>query len=410
LNWKGHLAQFLTFTVAPAAGLLAAWIGLRHPAVGRLGARAFRRVTAGLWLLTRVGTFLVVFPLMGYAGGYDLTEVWTPIARAVLTGADPTPFVDNLYGPLFPHVLALGLSAGAGRYAPAIDLPFLVADALSVLLLRIARRHLPEESARRVALFYLLCPVLWHGLVVRTQEEPLFVLFLLATFDLLDRRHLLSGCAVAALGTLFTKALFPLWVLPVLLAPGGGLRRCLGRVLLAGGLTVGGLLAAMAAGWDAAARLHPTLGVRGSSSWLLLFGESPSRQVFLAGLALTAIGCIAAAAAALTVRPGEGPADRAARGTVTVQAAFFLLSPFALPPHLVHALPFLAWQAVREGAGRRAATAGALLYAATLCLWQYPALRVNSEIWSGLPMMIALFLLWNAWSGARALRVRWSPT
>ncbi len=354
---------------------------------------------------------VVVFHLFRYSGGNDLLRVWLPIARAVLEGRDPAPFIDNLYGPLFPFALAGGLGAFGGGYPPGIDLVFVIADGASLwLLFRIALRRMSEPVARRLTLAILVSPLLWHGVIVRTQDEPLFVFFLLLTLDSLERGRETLAVSSAVLGTLFTKALFPLWVLPVLLAAGGGWRRLLLRIGSAGALTAAGMALYIAFGWDLQGRFHPTLDLRGSTTWFLFAGGGqPSSTAFRLGLVATALLCIAAGCAAVLRNAGEGPFRSASRGVVAVQAAFLVASPFSLPPHLVHGLPMLAWQAVDEGACEPRPPWRGIVLGLGFCLWQIPALWINSEFWSTIPLLIAGFALYWAWTGWIALARRASP-
>ena len=62
---KGELAQILTFAIAPALGAFAAWWAVRSRLADDASAPAFRRIVLAAWALSRVGTFLVVFPLFG---------------------------------------------------------------------------------------------------------------------------------------------------------------------------------------------------------------------------------------------------------------------------------------------------------------------------------------------------------
>lgn len=72
--------------------------------------------------------------------------------------------------------------------------------------------------------------------------------------------------------------------------------------------------------------------------------------------------------------------------------------------HLVHGLPFLAWQAVREGVTEDRPSMTALALGAGYFLWQVPSLWLNSESWSLYPVLIAVFAAWWGWTGWRAMR------
>jgi len=404
MNAVGIAIQAFTFVGLPCLGALAVWLALRLALLDRLSPARWAWTAAGLFLLTRVGTHLVVFHLFRYSGGDDLLRVWQPIARAVLEGKDPVPFIDNLYGPGFPFVLASGLALSGGRYLPGIGVPFIVADGIAlVLLLRIASRRFPENVARRLTMAVLLSPLLWHNEAVRSQDESMFCLFLLLTLDLLDRGREVPGVLAAAMGTVLTKAVFPLWVFPILIAAGGGWRRTATRVALAGVLTLAGVSAYFALGWDFPGGFHPDIDVRGSTSWFLVpGGAEASVGVFRAGLLMTALLC--SAAGFLAARRGPELRDRAASGVVAAQSAFIVVGPFTLPPHLVQGLPFLAWQAVREGVCAPRLTWKASLLGLGFCLWQIPSVWLNSEFWRDYPALILAFVAFWGWTGWLALR------
>jgi hypothetical protein len=409
MNWKGELCQHLTFVAAPILGALGVLLAFRAAAPERWTSRRFLHVAVALFLLTRVGTHLVVFHLFRYAGADDLLEFWVPMARAVLDGRDPGPFADNLSGPLFPYVTAAGLGWSGGRYAPGVDLPFVVADALALLLLlRIARRRVTEAASRRLVLAATLSPLVFLGVTVSTQDESLFVFFLLWTLDLSERGRVLPAAAVAALGTLFTKALFPLWALPVLLAGDGGSRGAVRRVGTAAAFTAVGLAAAFACGWGPAERPEISRVVFGTSAWTFFDSDGRvSSTTFHLGLAATAALAIVAAFVATRRRSGESTSDGAARGVVAVQAAFFAASPYTIPLHLVHGLPFLAWQALREGAAETRPSAAALALLAGFAAWQIPAFAVEASWWPGCAPLLAAFVAFWAWTGRRAVAAAW---
>jgi hypothetical protein len=411
MNWKGELAQLLTFTVAPVLGALGVVAALRARFVATMDAARFARLAIVLWLVTRVGTHLVVFHVFKYAGTNDLLNFWEPMAQDVLARRDPSAHMDSLSGPLFPVVMAIGYALSGGRYAPGIDLPFVVADGAALwLLLRIARRRMPEASARRVALATMLSPLLWIGVTVCTQDEALFACLLLATFDLADRGRGTAAAAVAALGALTTKALFPMWVLPVLVASSPTMREAFRRYLLSLAFAAAGLGVAWLLGWRPSGAARGDEGAFGSSTWFLFVPDGRMDPLaFHTGLGLTATACLFLGMAPLRRHEGESLTDAAVRGVVAVQAAFFVLSPYTIPFHLVHALPFLAWQLVREGADERPVRTAGVVLLAGFAAWQVPSVQFGAEWWSSMPLVSAAFALFWAWTGWRAITAPWKP-
>ncbi len=401
MNWKGQAIQVGLFLVLPLLGALGTLAALRWRRVGTLSPARWTALAVTAFLLTRAGTHLLAFHVLGWTGGGDLERVWLPAARAALEFRDPVPHLDNLYGPLFPWTLAAGLGLTGGRYAPGMDALFVVAEAvLLVLLARLARPRLGEGLSRRLVLAVLLSPLLWFDTVVQTQEESLFACGVLVVLLLLDggRERIAAGAAAA--GTLLTKALFPFWVLPVLLAAGGGWRRVLVRVAAAGGLTVGALAAAVALGWNPLGLVRGNINVYGTSSWLLFVGaKSLDPSVVAAGLAGTALAATLAAGAALRRREGEDAVDRAARGVVAAQAAYVVLTPFLLTAHVTQGLPLLAWFAVRQGACDPRPSGRATALAMGLALWQVPALAVKAEHWHLHPALLAAWVGFWGWTG-----------
>jgi len=411
MNWKGELCQICTFVVAPTLGALGVLWALRAAAPARWTNRQFVRFAVVAFVLTRVGAHLVVFHLFRYAGTNDLLDYWVPMARDVLAGRNPGPHADSLSGPLFPFVTALGFAWTGGRYAPGIDLPFVVADALSlVLLARIARRRFDESTSRRLVLALLLSPLLLLGVTVSTQDEALFAMFLLWTLDLRERRRDVAAVGVVALGTLCTKALFPLWALPVLLVGDGGLRGAARRVGAAAAATAAALGVAALVGWRPMSRPPAARVVFGSSSWNLFISDvGLSPTAFAAGLAATSALAVAAAFVATRRRDSESTSDAAARGVVAVQAAYFVACPYTIPLHLVQGLPFLAWQSVREGATSPRAPAAALALLAGFAAFQIPAFAVEAAWWPEHRVLLAAFVAWCAWTGLRAAASPWPP-
>jgi hypothetical protein len=408
VNWKGELLRFLFDWGFPAAGALAALWALRTTRLDALPAKRWNASALAAWVASRLVVHVLAFHMLGRgAGSGDLQRVWGPAARAVLDGTDPVEHLDNLYGPLFPWVLASGLGAGGGGYAPAIGLPFLLADALGLVLLRrLSVRHLGDVASRRLTAAVLLAPFTWFLTVVNTQDEALFSCALLATVAALDAGRERIGGLAAAAGTWLTKALFPFWAFPVLLAAGGGANRTILRTVAAAALTLGGLFLAAALGWNALGQVRDNIDTRGSTSWFLFVdaAKGVGPRAATAGLAATALACVVAALAALRVREGESLPDRAARGVTAVQAAYVVATPFLLSAHLAQGFALVMWLAVRRGAADARPPRAALVLGAGTLLWQIPGLGVRAEEWHRHPWVLLLpWVAFWAWTGVQAL-------
>jgi hypothetical protein len=407
VNWKGQAAHLLLHLGLPLAGAIAALVALRTPRLDGLPVRRFAALALGAWIATRAGVAILAFGVLGFDGSGDLRRVWVPAAAAVLDGTDPAEHLDNLYGPLFPWTLAAGLGATGRAFAPAAGLAFVAADGVALLLLRrLATRSLGEIPARRFLLAATLAPFTWYLTVVHSQDEAMFSCLLLATLAALEAGRERTAGLVAAAGTWATKALFPFWVLPVLLAAGGGAGRIAARVVAAGALTLAGLLLAVVLGWNALGQVRENLGTRGSTTWFLFVdaaaGVSPAAA--RAGLAATALACAAAALVALRPRPGEGAPDRAARGVTAVQAAYAVATPFLLSAHLAQGILLVLWFAVRRGATAARPSREAWALAAGVLLWQVPGLAIRAEEWHRHPLLVASWAAFWAWTGWRAWR------
>ncbi len=406
MNWKGQLLQVAVFLLLPLLGAAGSWAAFRGTFTDDLSRGRWLLVVVTVFLATRAGTHALVFGLLGYHGGDDL-GVWESVARAVLEGGEHTGFLGNLYGPLLPYVLAAGLWIGGGNHPSTIDVPFVLADAGALFLLyRLARDRWGESPARRITLATMLVPLLWHGEVVRTQEESLLAFFLMLVLTLLRGGREVGACAAAVLGTLATKALFPFWVLPVLLAPGPTTGRSALRALAAGTATVLGLAVAAQFGWDWRGLASRAPGIGGSSSWVLLTRITGGALPYspLAGLGITALGCAAAALAALPRRTESGGLeDRTALGVAAVTATYFVLSPLSLAAYIVQGLPLLLWWLWNAGTGT--ARPGSWPWWAFLGLlaWNVLSIPYTSEHWPDHPWLILLFVAYWGFVAACAV-------
>jgi hypothetical protein len=408
MNWKGLAAQYLTFVVAPLVGALGVLGALRWGGIDRLDPRRFAAWAVGLFVVTRVGFHLVVFHVFRYPGTVDLTDFWQPMARAVLDGRNPGAWADNMSGPLYPFVLAAGLGWSGARYVPGINAVFVAADALMLwLLLRIARRHLPETTARRILLVALVSPMLWVGDVACSQDEVIFACLLLAVFDLAETGRVAAAVVVAALGTLVTKALFPFWVMPVLVASAPGRGAAVRRLAIAAALTVAGIGIAVALRYDLLGHADANRIVRGTTPWAFFVPSAElDPSTYRTGLVAAAVACVVAGYLGARRRDGESAADAAVRGVVAVQAAFFAVSPYSLDYHLAHAWPFLAWMLVREGAAARPMRRAGAVLAAGYCVLPMIGFGIGAEGISGHRALLALFTGWCVFTGWRALAGR----
>ncbi len=344
MNAKGALLQFLIHQGFPAlASLLCIPFLLRRwPAA--IPRNRWPLLAVLVWIVSRVlyGWFLYVF--LGYQSQGDFQYWLQRHAARVEDGLVPGRDFENRYGPLFPYLQAGGhLLLG---HPVGVLLPFFLGEAAVVWLSwRVARRLFAEDEARALSTLVLLNPLLWHQLVRNSQDEALFVAFLLLALEAFAARRPVLAGLVLAVGACATKATLFVYGGALLLfasSDRGEFLRAAGAALL-GTCAIAGPFAAAGArpfSFHLDAHLDEVLH-RGCSltdalSRALAWGKSeylPSLAVATAALG----AFLAGARMRLRAFP---PGARAVLGLAACHAGFILLMPTALPGYFIQGVPF----------------------------------------------------------------------
>jgi hypothetical protein len=200
--------EILTELLLPTLASLVLILGFRSPTDTRWAHRLRRADWWTLFALTRV-----VYPivLLGWLGATPVSDskFWTQSSDAGLAGQVAGEHFNWPYAPLLAQLQLWGRSAMPGEHWAGTLLPFVAGDLLAVVTgTRLARRAAPSLDPRWVLGWLVLTPLLWHQLIVRGQDESLFVgMLTAAALAAACGRPTLSGLVLGA-GALITKVTF----------------------------------------------------------------------------------------------------------------------------------------------------------------------------------------------------------
>ncbi len=170
-----------------------------------------------LFVLSRVVYALILFVLFDFDSFSD-SWAWKVHSQSILDGLMPGRDFENLYAPLFHYLLAAGRFITPGQHWVGTLLPFVIGDFLALLYGgRIGRGLLGERGGSWVRAWLLVTPLLWHQLVIRGQDESLFLGLLLPALYLAHRKRPVAVGLVLALGLVVTKVTFAPYALGLLL-------------------------------------------------------------------------------------------------------------------------------------------------------------------------------------------------
>ncbi len=288
------------------------------------------------WTATRVGFAALVWGVFGHSG-IDQNAFFLPQARHALAGELPYRDFASAYAPLFAPLLALALRL-VGEAGPFML--FLLADLIAWRAISAAEGETSEASWA-----YVATPLTWYFTVRYGQDEALAAAFLaLAWWALRRGRGGVAGLVLGA-GLVFTKPLFALPALVLVIAAAPRAR----IALIAWATALSGAVygAFVMAGADV---LQP-LRLEGAS-----FGVGPTLwrvPVTLFGWDAGPIGWLPFGLLALVgiVLLAKRHRDAAAQG-VWQYGAFAALAPKCMPMYVAMWAPLLAVWAGRDADAR----------------------------------------------------------
>jgi hypothetical protein len=374
-------ARFVVEWIVPILGtatLLAVLFLARTPE--RLEV-AWRRGALPWFLATRVLYLVVLHGALAVPLASDLG----PLASYTRQASWGVPGLDfnHPYAPGFPWMLWLARYAVPGAPEWGLLLLFVVADAgIVVLGKRAAVAALGTTAGLRVGLFLLLDPISWQQIVARGQDEPLFLVPLVAATFLATRRRGTDAGIVLGLGLLVTKATLAPYAAAVALGGFEGRERwraIAAMLLVAGAGYVGAQLVGM----------RPLHHLLGKAAHTHNFGAGVSLADRVVQHApgiprLALLGAFAAAVAVATARSSvfgrsPGGAAGAFRALALVHATTILFMPFCVGPYVAQGHPgalalFLPLFLVRPSATAAVLSLAALHLLACLYLTKAPYL------------------------------------
>lgn len=394
---NGAIDILITWVLPTLASLLLLVCLRDEPAAERCRLR-FQRTWLPLFVLSRVVYALLLFVLFDFESFSD-SWAWKVHSQSTLDGLMPGRDFENLYAPLFHYGLAAGRFITPGQHWVGTLLPFVIGDFLAVFHGgRIGRDLLGERGGAWVRAWLLVTPLLWHQLVVRGQDESLFLGLLLLALYLAHRKRWIAVGLVLALGLTTTKVTFAPYALGLLLVLQDGRWRAAAAFLAPTALVYGLYVAAGGSllptenlethqvNFGAGVSIVDTLGrfVPGLPQWPLLIGYAVAMAV-------------AAIATPVLVRR-RGLLLRGVIVLSVVHAASMLTMPYCVSPYIAQgiAFPLLLFAALPRGDRSRALGLVGLIALGFLVTLVWTKCRVFSVPLKPLSISFHLFMLWVA--------------
>jgi hypothetical protein len=197
----------LGIVAALASVLLTLWPRLRT-----LSKESFDRMVFGLFALSRLGLFALIFLVFRIAPRGDVPGYYFGQARQVLAGLLPYRDFISSYAPLHPYLDAGLISAWHSPLAIVL-FSVLVELAILPLWLGAGRVFLPEGELRVAALLYLASPISLQFVMIDGQDNVVIaVLLALSALLVLRSRAFAAGAS-------FGVSVAAIKFLPLLYAP-----------------------------------------------------------------------------------------------------------------------------------------------------------------------------------------------
>jgi hypothetical protein len=317
---------------ALASVLLAQWPKLRT--ISRV---RFDRMVFGLFAISRLGLFALIFLVLKIAPRGDVPAYYFDQARQVLAGLLPYRDFISSYAPLHPYLDA-GLISVWHSPLPIVLFSVLAEMAILPLWLSAGRVFLPETELRVGALLYLASPVSLQFVTIDGQDNVVIAVLLALSLLLVLRSR-----AFAA-GMSFGASVAAIKFLPLLYAPAFFFSvprrwRLVAGTLVVCGVVYGGFLVAGAPILTPLAA-EGDLWSAGDLPYVIeaIFGISVPPRLSDAFVLLVLLG-IFALIARVALRADIAVRMRALTyGMAALTLAFLVFSKKSWPPYLMLAL------------------------------------------------------------------------
>lgn len=185
-------------------------------AIHRPGNSAFRRIAAAAFLLSRFGSFVLIFLVFHVAPRGDIPGFYFPEGSAALRGLLPYRDFASSYAPLHPFMDGALLFLW---HSPLVIILFAICveGVLFRLWLRVGSDLFPEPLLRKAAVLYLTSALSLQFVTIDGQDNVVIALLVLLALWLAMRSKDLASGALTALGVVIVK-LIPLFYAPVFFA------------------------------------------------------------------------------------------------------------------------------------------------------------------------------------------------
>ncbi len=182
-------------------------------AIHRPGNSAFRRIVAAAFLLSRLGSFALIFLVFGVAPRGDIPSFYFSEGSAVLQGLLPYRDFGSSYAPLHPYMDGALLLLW---HSPLVIILFAICVefALFRLWLRVGSHLFPEPLLRMAAILYLTSALSFQFVTIDGQDNVVIALLVLLALWLAMRSKDVASGALTALGVVIVK-LIPIFYAPV---------------------------------------------------------------------------------------------------------------------------------------------------------------------------------------------------
>ena len=375
----------------------AAYVTLsRSNLVASLSERRFQIFIALLWLITRLGLYVIAFLILKMAVTSDVMESYYPEGQKALLGGLVYRDFSSSYSPGFAYLLTPILLAW--NSPKAIVLASILIEGVTLAVwLRVARDMWPGQTGRLAALAYTLSALVILDVAVAGQNQTWVGLLLGAAVLLYKQKRPLWAALVSGLPVVLIKFLPLLYVAAFLRWRARPFRAAAAALLLPA--AVFGIL--VFNGVDVAQPIHlqAPLVTSGSlaylASWAVSLNGGPAQMTSLLVLAVFALY--------LLTRPAELTGHQIVFGLVILTLACALANKKFFTTYLVMVSFPLSIVAAMDAPSLPAAVRfGVFNMTAALepSLWfrLFHADEYSSQLWQLVPQLQQVGELWKLWA------------